>query len=106
MHNKLLTKYYFINKFDTNYIDKQDKQTAIIYRNYNIKIDLNLIGKIQKYCKFKNYKFFLANNIKFPATGAGLGGVPANSISLVTRFIADTVPINLSSAGAITPPVE
>jgi len=64
MHNKLLTKYYFINKFDTNYIDKQDKQTAIIYRNYDTKIDLSLIGKIQKYCKFNKYKFFLANNIK------------------------------------------
>ena len=30
-------KYYFINKFETNIIDKQDKQTVIIYRNYSIK---------------------------------------------------------------------
>ncbi len=30
----MIKKYYFINKFDTNNIDKQDKQTAIIYRNY------------------------------------------------------------------------
>jgi thiamine-phosphate pyrophosphorylase len=64
MHNKLPRKYYFINKFDTNYIDKQDKQTAIIYRNYSTKVDLNLIIKIQKYCKKNNYKFFLSNNVK------------------------------------------
>ena len=48
----MIKKYYFINKFDTNKIDKQDKQTAIIYRNYLGKIpDQNLILKIKKYCK-------------------------------------------------------
>ena len=58
-------KYYFINKFDTNNIDKQDKQTAIIYRNYLTKTpDQTLILKIKKYCKKKSIKFYLANNIK------------------------------------------
>ena len=32
-----MRKYYFINKFETNNIDKQDKQTTIIYRNYSNK---------------------------------------------------------------------
>ena len=41
MHNKILNKYYFINKFDQSHIDKQDKETTIIYRNYNQKIDKN-----------------------------------------------------------------
>ena len=31
------TKYYFINKFDTNNIDNQNKDTIIIYRNYSSK---------------------------------------------------------------------
>ena len=58
-------KYYFINKLDTNVIDKQDKQTSIIYRNYLVKnIDENLILKIKKYCKKKAIKFYLSNNIK------------------------------------------
>ena len=65
MHNLLKTKYYFINKFDTNIIDKQDKQTIIIYRNYSFKkIDEGLILTIRKYCKKNNKKFFLSNNIK------------------------------------------
>tara|TARA_B100000787_G_scaffold125042_1_gene94341 strand:- start:231 stop:755 length:525 start_codon:yes stop_codon:yes gene_type:complete len=64
MHNKLPKKYYFINKFDTNNIDKQDKQTALIYRNYNNKTDKGLILKIQKYCRKKGNKFLLSNNIK------------------------------------------
>ena len=45
----MINKYYFINKFDTNIIDKQDKQTAIIYRNYKSKImDKLLILRIKK----------------------------------------------------------
>ena len=60
-----MNKYYFINKFDTNVIDKQDKQTSIIYRNYLVKnIDENLILKIKKYCRKKTIKFYLSNNIK------------------------------------------
>ena len=61
----MMRKYYFINKFDTNNIDKQDKQTTIIYRNYSSKpIDQTLILKIKKYCKKKLIKFYLSNNIK------------------------------------------
>ena len=47
-----MKKYYFINKFDTNIIDKQDKQTIIIYRNYSlVNQDEDLISKINQYCK-------------------------------------------------------
>ena len=60
-----MRKYYFINKFDTNYIDKQDKQTTIIYRNYSSKlIDQSLILKIKRFCKKKSIKFYLSNNIR------------------------------------------
>ena len=65
MHNLFKTKYYFINKFDTNYIDSQDKETVIIFRNYDLKKnDKSLILKIKKYCKKKGNKFYLSNNIK------------------------------------------
>ena len=61
----MMRKYYFINKFDTNNIDKQDKQTTIIYRNYSSKpVDQMLILKIKRYCKKKSIKFYLSNNIK------------------------------------------
>jgi thiamine-phosphate pyrophosphorylase len=60
-----MRKYYFINKFDTNIIDKQDKQTTIIYRNYSSKpSDQTFILKIKKYCKKKSIKFYLSNDIK------------------------------------------
>ena len=60
-----MRKYYFINKFDTNNIDNQDKQTTIIYRNYSSKItDETLILKIKRYCKKKTIKFYLSNNVQ------------------------------------------
>ncbi len=65
MHINIKKKYYFINKFDTNNIDKQDKQTIIIYRNYSPKVtDEALILKIKKYCKKKMIKFYLSNDVK------------------------------------------
>jgi thiamine-phosphate pyrophosphorylase len=61
----MIRKYYFINKFDTNNIDKQDQQTTIIYRNYSSKpTDQALILKIKRYCRKKSIKFYLSNNIK------------------------------------------
>ncbi len=65
MHIETIVKYYFINKFDTNNIKKQDKNTIIIYRNYtSTKLDESLILKIKRYCKRKSFKFYLSNNIK------------------------------------------
>ena len=64
MHTELPKVYYFINKFDKNNINKLNKNIALIYRNYNKKLDKNLIIKIKKYCKLKKRKFFLANDIK------------------------------------------
>ena len=63
MHNKISNKYYFINKFDQSHIDKQDKETTIIYRNYNQKIDEKLILRLKNYCKKKGNKFLLSNNV-------------------------------------------
>ncbi len=58
-------KYYFISKFDTTNINKIDKQTSIIYRNYSAKKpDVSLIFKIKNYCKKKSIKIYLSNNVK------------------------------------------
>ena len=77
-------KYYFINKFDTNAISKQDKLTTLIYRNYSTKkIDEKLILIIKEYCKKRSIKFYLSNNIKL-ALKLNLDGayIPAFNKSL------------------------
>ncbi len=81
-------KYYFINKFDTNIINKQDKQTTIIYRNYNSKtIDQDLILKIKKYCRKTKVKFYLSNNIKL-AIKLDLDGAYIPSFNKSTKHLA------------------
>ena len=74
MHNQTLKKYYFINKFDESHIDKQDKITTIIYRNYDQDADEKLILRIKNYCKKKGNAFLISNNIKL-AIRLGLDGV-------------------------------
>ena len=64
MHNKVPTKFYFINNFKKNNIDKLDNNTGIIYRNYSGILKLNEIIKIKKYCSKRNIKFYLSNNFK------------------------------------------
>ena len=59
-----MNRYYFIKKFDQSHIDKQDKKTIMIFRNYDKKIDEKLILTIKNYCKKKGNKFLISNNIK------------------------------------------
>ena len=96
----MMNKYYFINKFDTNIIDKQDKQTTIIYRNYNSKkIDQDLILKIKKYCKKKKLKFYLSNNIKL-AIKLDLDGAYIPSFNKSTKHLAFSLKKNFKIIGS------
>ena len=88
MHINLINKYYFINNYDTNIIDKQDKQTTVIYRNYSSKIiDEKLILKLKRYCKLKKVKFYLSNNIKL-AIKLDLDGAYIPSFNKSTKHLA------------------
>jgi thiamine-phosphate pyrophosphorylase len=91
MHLNMINKYYFINKFDTNNINNQDKQTVIIYRNYSLsKLDEDLILKIKKHCKKRKIKFYLSNNIKlalkFNLDGAYIPSFNRNKNHLAYSF--------------------
>ena len=96
----MFNKYYFINKFDTNNINKQDKQTAIIYRNYssNIKNE-DLILKIKNYCKKKRIKFYLSNNIKL-AIKLDLDGAYIPSFNKNTNHLAYSYKKNFDLVGS------
>ena len=87
MHNKFLNKYYFINKFDQCHIDKKLKETTIIFRNYNQKIDKKLILQLKSYCKKKGNKFLLSNNIRL-AINLDLDGVYIPSFSTDKRHLS------------------
>ena len=100
MHNKLLTKYYFINTFDTNNLQKQDKQTIIIYRNYsssNIRIDKLL--KLKNFLRKQGNKFFLANNFKL-ALKLRLDGVYIPSFNKDFNHLAYSTFLNFAVVGS------
>ena len=60
-----LSNYYLTDKFDSKEINKLDKKTIIIYRNYrqNLK-NLSLLRELKILCKKKNLKLILSNNFK------------------------------------------
>ena len=83
-----MNKYYFINKFDTKNINKQDKQTIVIYRNYDsLILDEKLILRIKRYCKAKKIKFYISNNIKL-ALKLDLDGAYIPSFNKSTKHLA------------------
>ena len=95
-----MNKYYFINKFDTNNINKQDKQTIIIYRNYSTEVlDEKIIVKIKKFCKKKSIKFYLSNNIKL-ALKLNLDGAYIPSFNTDLKHLAYSFKTNFVIIGS------
>jgi len=96
----MIRKYYFINKFDTNNIDKQDKQTAIIFRNYSSNpTDQLLILKIKRYCKKKSIKFYLSNDFKL-AIKLDLDGVYIPAFNNSFKHLSYSVKKNFKIIGS------
>jgi len=87
MHNKSFNKYYFIKEFNQSHIDKQDKKTTLIFRNYNQQIDEKLILAIKKYCKKRGNKFLISNNIKL-AIKLNLDGAYIPSFNKETKHLS------------------
>ena len=95
-----MKKYYFINKFETNNIDKQDKQTVIIYRNYSSKVaNEELILKIKEYCKKRGIKFYLSNNIKL-AIKLDLDGAYIPSFNKQIKHLSYSLKKNFDIVGS------
>ena len=99
MHNSYLSKYYFINEFNTKNIDKLDKYTGIIFRNYNSKNDLKSIIHLKNFCKENGYKFFLSNNVKL-ALKLKLDGAYIPSFNKDIKHLSYSFPKNFIILGS------
>ena len=98
MHKNI--KYYFINKFETNNIDKQDRETIIIFRNYSAEqTSDDIIIKIKNYCKKKGIKFYLSNNIRL-AIKLNLDGVYIPSFNKNTKHLSYSLKKNFKVIGS------
>ena len=100
MHNKFLKKYYFINNFDESNLEKQDKKTTIIYRNYSKKIDKKLILRLKNYLKKKGNRFLLANNIRL-AVNLNLDGAYIPSFNMDKRHLSYSLKKNFILIGSV-----
>ena len=100
MHTKLLTKYYFINTLDTNNLQKQDRETIIIYRNYSSSIiKINKLIKLKNFLRRRGNKFFLANNFKL-ALKLRLDGVYIPSFNKNLNHLAYSTFLNFAVVGS------
>ena len=76
--------YYLTDKFDSKELNKLDKKTIIIYRNYKENFNnFSLLKEFQNFCQKRNLKLFLSNNFKL-ALNLGLDGayIPSFNKSL------------------------
>ena len=99
MHKWFPSKYYFINEFNTKNIDKLDKYTGIIFRNYNSENNLKSIVNLKNFCKENGYKFFLSNNIKL-ALKLKLDGAYIPSFNKDTKHLSYALPKNFIILGS------
>ena len=68
-----LEKYFFVKSFEPDLIKCQDKNTIIIYRNYDKVDNIKEIINLKNFCKKNYYKLILANNVKL-ALKLGING--------------------------------
>ena len=100
MHIKLLTKYYFINTLDTNNLQKQDRETIIIFRNYSSSsINIDKLIKLKNFLRKRGNKFFLANNFKL-ALKLRLDGVYIPSFNKNFNHLAYSTFLNFAIVGS------
>ncbi len=99
MHNLFFKRYYFINKFQKNNIDKLDNNTAIIFRNYQSKIKIKEITKVKNYCKKKGLKIYLSNNVSL-AIKLNLDGVYLPSFNKDFRHLSYSLKKNFLIIGS------
>jgi len=87
MHKKLPNFYHFVDDLNINEITKIDKQIAIIYRNYQIKPNINKIIHFRNYCKNNRRIFLIANNFNL-ASQLNLDGfyIPAFNKENINKY--------------------
>jgi len=56
--------YYFISEYDESEILTIKKKVNIIYRNYKVPLNEDILKKVKRACKKTGKKLFLSNNIK------------------------------------------
>ena len=98
MH-RLPKKYYFIKSFNTTVLKNLNSNTALIYRNYEKKLEISELLAIKRYCKIKNLKLYLSNNFKL-SIKLGLDGAYIPSFNKSTKHLNYKLKRNFTILGS------
>tara|TARA_B100000941_G_scaffold217887_1_gene160698 strand:- start:15 stop:560 length:546 start_codon:yes stop_codon:yes gene_type:complete len=64
VHINNLKKYYFINKFNQNFLINLDESISFIWRNKDKETSLTTLMKLRDFCKKNQRSFYISNNVK------------------------------------------
>ena len=64
MHKSFHKYYCFIDKNPSQLLNVVPKNTTLIYRNYQNKLNINSLIDLKNICRNKKIKFYISNNIK------------------------------------------
>ena len=94
-----LEKYLFVNNFEPNLIKCQDKNTMIIYRNYEEVDHIKELLNLKNFCRKNCYKLMLANNVRL-ALKLGLDGAYLPSFNQKYNHLSYTLKKNFILLGS------
>ena len=86
MQKKSPKVYCFVDEFNLPDLQQLSKDINIIYRNYDNINHLQNILKLKRYCKVRNIKFYLSNNIKL-SVKLGLDGIYIPSFNKKINYV-------------------
>jgi thiamine-phosphate pyrophosphorylase len=91
--------FLFINNYHLNELSTLKNNINLIYRNYDKKININSIKKLQTFCKKTNRKLFIANNYKI-AFKLNLDGIYLPSFNHQLSFVGKNKRKNFEIIGS------
>jgi thiamine-phosphate pyrophosphorylase len=91
--------FLFINNYHLNELSTLKNNINLIYRNYDKKININSIKKLQTFCKKTNRKLFIANNYRI-AFKLNLDGVYLPSFNHRLNFVGKNKRKNFEIIGS------
>ena len=99
MQKKFSQLFYFIDEYNYSDLIRLDKNIHIIYRNYKKNINISTLISLKNFCKKKNIKLFLSNNIKL-ALKYRINGVYIPAFNKQINYVKYNIPLKFEIIGS------
>ncbi len=99
MQKKLSQLYFFVDEYNYSNLIKLKKNIHIIYRDYKKNINISTLISLKNFCKKKNIKLFLSNNIKL-ALKYRINGVYIPAFNKQINYVKYNIPLKFEIIGS------